>query len=57
MKDLQYCNAVVRDAQEYSKSRLYFEAGAIDWNDCVLCAVSDASWSSENQIVKGKLEP
>ena len=47
IRDLFYCNEVVKDAQEFSKHGLYFEAGAIDWNDCILCTVSDASWSNE----------
>ena len=57
IRDLHYCNEVVKDAQEFSKHGLYFEAGAIRWNDCILCTVSDASWSNESQVVKGKLEP
>ena len=57
IRDLFYCNEVVKDAQEFSKHGLYFEAGAIDWNDCILCTVSDASWSNESEVVKGKMEP
>ena len=57
IRDLFYCNEVVKDAQEFSKHGLYFEARAIEWNDCILCTVSDASWSNESEVVKGKMEP
>ena len=57
IKDLQYADAVVRDAHEYSKHGIIFEAGAVDWNQMVLCTVSDASWSNESEMVRGKMEP
>ena len=45
------------DAREFSQRGLHFKAGAIKWEDCIPCTVSDASGSNEQQIVKGKLEP
>ena len=52
-----FANKTVADAKEFSNQGIIYKAGALDFNDCILCTISDASGSNEKQLVKGKLEP
>ena len=57
LRDLVFANKTVADAKEFSNHGITYKAGVLDFNDCILCTISDASWSNEKQLVKGKLEP
>ena len=57
LKDLVFANKTVADAKEFSNHGIFYQAGILDFNNCILCTISDASWSNEKQLVKGKLEP
>ena len=52
-----FANKTVADAKEFSNHGIFYQAGALSFNGCILCTISDASWSNEKQLVKGKLEP
>jgi len=52
-----FANKTVADAKEFSNHGIFYKAGALDFNECISRTISDASWSNEKQLVKGKLEP
>ena len=50
VKHLTEANKVLKQATELSKIGLYFKPKAIDWNNCILVSISDASWAGETLI-------
>ena len=59
LQDLVFANKTVADAKEYFTQGFTYMAGVLDleFNGCILYTISDASWSNEKQLVKGKREP
>ena len=45
LKDLVFANKTVADAKEISNHGTFYQAGILDFNNCILCTMSDASWS------------
>ena len=56
MKDLVYANPAVEEAKEHSNQGIIFKSDAIDWKTCIIVAVSDASWSNEEEKTKKELK-
>ena len=57
VRDLRECNKVLEYAQSTSDEGIYFSSEGIDWNDCVVCTVTDASFCNETVMVQDVPEP
>ena len=44
VRDLRECNKVLEFAQNTSEEGIYFASEGIDWDDCVVCSISDAAF-------------
>ena len=47
------CNKLLEQAQDTSSEGLYFASVGLDWDDCVVCSVSDASFCNEKVVIDG----
>ena len=56
IKDIRECNKVFEYAQSCSDEGIFFSSEGIDWDDAVLCSISDASFCNEKVIINGVLE-
>ena len=56
--DVKECNKVLDFALRTSEEGIYFSSDPrLNWDDMVVCTVTDASFCNENEFVKGVLEP
>ena len=51
IKDIRECNKVFEYAQSCSDEGIFFSSEGIDWDDAVLCSISDASFCNEKVII------
>ena len=56
IKDIRDCNKLLEYAQSCSDEGIFFSSDGIDWDDAVLCSISDASFCNEKVIINGVLE-
>ena len=56
IKDIRDCNKLLEYAQSCSDEGIFFSSEGIDWDDAVLCSISDASFCNEKVIINGVLE-
>ena len=54
IKDLKECNKVLDYALENSERGLYFTSEGIDWDNIVVCTVTDASFCNESIYEDGQ---
>ena len=55
---LKEANKVLEDAVQSADIGLVFKGGAVKWdNDMIVLTITDASWSGEQAVVRGSLEP
>ena len=55
---LKEASKVLEDTIQSSDKGLVFKGGAIKWdNDMIVLTITDASWSGEQDVVRGPLEP
>jgi hypothetical protein len=57
IKDLRTANKVLEFALGTSEEGLYFKAEGIEWDEAVICTVTDASFANEVEIVNDLEEP
>ena len=56
--DIKECNKVLDFALRTSEDGIFFSSDQrLDWEDMVVCTVTDASFCNESEFVKGVLEP
>ena len=55
-KDLEYANQAVEEAEEHSNHGINFKSDAIDWKTCIIIRISDASWSTEEEMSKKEIK-
>ena len=56
-KNIRDCNKVLEYAQFCSDEGIFFVSEGIDWDDAVMCNISDASFRSETVNINGVCEP
>ena len=56
VKDLRECNKVLEYAVQHSSQGIHFASSGIDWDDAVVCTITDASFCNESTIVDGVVE-
>jgi len=56
IKDLVYANQAIDEAGEHSNQGIIYKSDAINWKNCSIVTVSDASWSNEDEQVKKKVQ-
>ena len=56
VKDLKEANKVLEYAIETADRGITFKAGAIDWDDMIMCVITDASFAGEKEFMKQLLE-
>ena len=56
VKDLVYANQAIDEAREHSNQGIIYKSDAINWKNCSIVTVSDASWSNEDEQVKKKVQ-
>ena len=58
IKDLKDTNSTVEQARDYAGAYLKFRSDAINWDDCIIVTVTDASFAQETIVeASGKLKP
>ena len=57
MAELQEANAVVEHAKTNSEFGPRFSSTGLDWNDMVLCTITDASFANVEVELKSEREP
>ena len=58
VKDLKDTNSTVEQARDYSAAYLKFRSDAINWDDCIIVTVTDASFAQETIVeANGKTKP
>jgi len=56
IQELREANAILNHAKETSHIGIYFSPDGPEWNDAVVCTISDASFGNESEIIKGEKE-
>ena len=56
VKDMREANKVLDFALETSTQGVYFASTGIDWDDAVVCTITDASFCNESVYVDGVME-
>ena len=55
---LKEANKVLEDAVQSADISFVFKGGAVKWDkDMIVLTITDASWSGEQAVVRGSLEP
>ena len=56
MKDMRECSRVLECAKPTAHVGMYFTSGGIDWDDAVVCTITDASFCNQIVLNNGELE-